>query len=498
MRITASGKSLSDITEDVLIVPVFEGESPREGALAALDHLTGGAIAEVFNQGEFDGKLDRWVLLRNVGTLATRRLLLYGGGAADCLGPLTAQRLAGAAIRTLADRGVRSAAFLLTDKIASSAQAVVEGACIGQMTNGLYRNDDRPRSQVEELVLAVESLRSGSIDRAIETGACMAEATNFARSLGFEPGNVMTPTELARRAQEMAGREGLECEVLGEDDMKRLGMGAMLAVSRGSQEPAQLIALNYEPEGTSAATDSELIALIGKGITFDSGGLSIKPAAKMEEMKYDMGGGAAVIGAMQAIAKLNPNARVTGLIPAAENMPSGRAVKPGDVVRSLSGKTIEVLNTDAEGRLVLCDAISYAISLGATMIVDAATLTGACVIALGEVRAALMGTNQQLIDELIRAGEQCGDRVWQMPFDDDYGEMIKSEIADIKNIGNRTAGSITGGWFLKHFAGDVPWAHMDIAGTAWTEEEKPYIARGATGFGVRLMANFVLSRACSR
>jgi leucyl aminopeptidase len=274
-------------------------------------------------------------------------------------------------------------------------------------------------------------------------------------------------------------------------------MGALLAVSRGSQEPAQLIALNHKPAEASAASDSELIVLVGKGITFDSGGLSIKPAAKMEDMKYDMGGAAAVIGAMQAIAKLNSKARVTGLIPAAENMPSGRAVKPGDVVRSLSGKTIEVLNTDAEGRLILCDAISYAINLGATVIVDAATLTGACVIALGEARAALMGTDQRLIDELIRAGEQCGDRVWQMPFDSEYGEMIKSEIADIKNVGNRTAGSITGGWFLRHFAGDVPWAHLDIAGTAWTEEEKPYIARGATGFGVRLMANFVLNRTAS-
>jgi len=323
----------------------------------------------------------------------------------------------------------------------------------------------------------------------------MAEAANFARRLGFEPSNVMTPQELARQAQEMAEREGLACEVLGEDEMKRLGMGALLAVSRGSQEQAQLIVLNHNPDGASA--DSELIALVGKGITFDSGGISIKAAAKMEDMKYDMGGAAAVIGAMRAIAQLKPKARVIGLIPAAENMPSGRAVKPGDVVRSLSGKTIEVVNTDAEGRLVLCDAITYAISRGAKVIVDAATLTGAVVIALGETRAALMGTDQSLIDQLIRAGEQCGERVWQLPFDDDYGEMIRSEIADVKNVGNRTAGSITGGWFLKHFAGDVPWVHIDIAGTAWTEEEKPYIARGATGFGVRLMANFVLNRSAS-
>ena len=495
MKVISSGKTLSEIASDVLIVPVFEGETPREGALAALDHLTGGAVAEVFDQGEFEGKHDRWVLLRNVGTLAARRLLLYGGGEVDSVSPLVVQRIAGAAIRTLGDRGIRSAAFLLTQKIAASPQSVVEGAMLGQMSCDLYKSDERTRSQVEEFVLVGESGGTAELERAVEVGACMAEAANFARRLGFEPSNVMTPQELARQAQEMAEREGLACEVLGEDEMKRLGMGALLAVSRGSQEQAQLIVLNHNPDGASA--DSELIALVGKGITFDSGGISIKAAAKMEDMKYDMGGAAAVIGAMRAIAQLKPKARVIGLIPAAENMPSGRAVKPGDVVRSLSGKTIEVVNTDAEGRLVLCDAITYAISRGAKVIVDAATLTGAVVIALGETRAALMGTDQSLIDQLIRAGEQCGERVWQLPFDDDYGEMIRSEIADVKNVGNRTAGSITGGWFLKHFAGDVPWVHIDIAGTAWTEEEKPYIARGATGFGVRLMANFVLNRSAS-
>jgi leucyl aminopeptidase len=273
-------------------------------------------------------------------------------------------------------------------------------------------------------------------------------------------------------------------------------MGALLAVSRGSQEPARLIVLSYEPsEAPDGNNSSELIALVGKGITFDSGGISIKPAAKMEEMKYDMCGGAAVIGAMQVIARLKPNIRVIGLVPASENLPSGRAVKPGDVVRSLSGKTIEVVNTDAEGRLVLADAISYAINRGATCIVDAATLTGACVIALGETRAAAMGSDRQVIDDLVRAGEQCGERVWPMPLDKEYGEIIRSDIADVKNVGNRTAGSITAGYFLKHFTGSTPWAHLDIAGTAWTENEKPYIAKGATGFGVRLMANFVLNRA---
>jgi leucyl aminopeptidase len=270
-------------------------------------------------------------------------------------------------------------------------------------------------------------------------------------------------------------------------------MGALLGVARGSQEPARLITMTYEP--AAEATGSACLALIGKGITFDSGGISIKPAERMDEMKYDMGGGAAVIGAMQAIARLKPSIRVMGMVPAAENLPSGRALKPGDVLRSLSGKTIEVVNTDAEGRLVLCDAITYAISRGATTIVDAATLTGAVVVSLGDVRAGIMGNDTKLIDELSLAGEQSGEKLWSLPMDGDYAELIKSDIADVRNVGNRTAGSITAAWFLRHFVGDVPWAHLDIAGTAWTEEEKPHIARGATGFGARLMAKFALNRA---
>jgi leucyl aminopeptidase len=505
MKIIASRTSLGEISEDVLIVPVFEGETPRDSenasALAALDHLTRGAVASVFEDGEMTGKRDRWVLLHNVGQFSTKRLLLYGAGRPEKIDSIGVGRLAGAAVRALIkNRGIRSAAFLVTRKLESEAfvQAIVEGALIGQMSGGLYRSKSESAVEIEILYLISELPDPPGFERAIKAGTAMAEATNFARMLGYEPSNVMTPSELALRAQKMAEGEGLGFEALGEDEMKRLGMGALLAVSRGSQEPARLIVLSYEPGGTGDAPHaSELIALVGKGITFDSGGISIKPAAKMEDMKYDMGGGAAVIGAMQAIARLRPNVRVIGLVPASENLPSGRAVKPGDVVRSLSGKTIEVVNTDAEGRLVLADAITYAINRGATCIVDAATLTGACVIALGEARAAVMGTDRQLIDDLVKAGEQCGERLWPMPLDKEYGEIIRSDIADVKNVGNRTAGSITAGFFLKHFAGSVPWAHLDIAGTAWTEKEKPYIAKGATGFGVRVMANFVLNRAAS-
>jgi leucyl aminopeptidase len=505
MKITASRTSLGEVSEDVLIVPVFEGESPRDSenasALAALDHLTGGAVASLFDEGEMTGKLNSSVLLQNVGPFSTKRLLLYGAGKVHDIDSVHVRRLAGAAIRTVLKRRiVRSAAFLVTRNLETEAfvQAIIEGALMGQMNGGLYRSKNEPGAKIETLDLIGELPDGPDFGAAIKAGCAMGEATNFARELGFQPSNVMTPTELALRARTMANREGLDFEELGEDEMKRRGMGALLAVSRGSQEPARLIVLRYEPDGERAnGASNDLIALVGKGITFDSGGISIKPAAKMDEMKYDMCGGAAVIGAMQVIARLRPNVRVIGIVPASENLPSGRAVKPGDVVRSLSGKTIEVVNTDAEGRLILADAITYATQNGATCIVDAATLTGACVIALGETRAAVMGTDQQLIDDLVSAGEQCGERLWPMPLDDDYGEIIKSDIADVKNVGNRTAGSITAGFFLKHFAASVPWAHLDIAGTAWTAKEKPYLAKGATGFGVRLMASFVLNRAAA-
>ncbi|HKQ05011.1 MAG TPA: leucyl aminopeptidase [Blastocatellia bacterium] len=498
MKVIASHTRLNEINDDVLIVPVFEGETSLDPqgapALASLDHLTRGMLEAVFQSGEMSGKSGRWTLLHTPGNLSTRRLLLYGAGRRERLTTLALQRVAGGATRLLDGRGMRTAAFLLRENMTDelNVRAVVEGVILGEVKGDLYRAKDDATSAIETLHLVTEHPEAAAVEPAIAVATTLAEATNFARTLGFEPGNIMTPTELANRAEAMAAREGLSFEALDEDEMKQLGMGALLAVSRGSQEPARLIVMRYEPAG---AAPDELIALVGKGITFDSGGISIKPAEHMEEMKYDMGGGAAVIGAMQAIARLKPGVRVIGVVPASENLPSGRAVKPGDVVRSLSGKTIEVANTDAEGRLILADAITYSIQQGATTLVDVATLTGACVIALGGNRAAVMSNRQSLADELIVAGEQSGERLWPMPLDKEYGDMIRSDIADIRNIGNRVAGAITAAWFLKHFAGETPWAHLDIAGTAWTESVKPYLAKGATGFGVRLLTNFVRGRA---
>lgn len=493
MEVKLIRQALREIDEDVIVLLVFEGDKPDQGALARLNEITENAVVKVFESREIDGKPNRWALIYSSGKILARRVLLYGAGKREEADTVTLQRVVGTAIRMLAERNVKSAAFLLSEKIeqAAQAQAIVEGSMLGHLNSALY-SSEKKGSEFERVSIICGEDNIAELESAIRIGQVFAESVNLARGLGNEPSNVMTPSELALRAEEMAAREGLSFEAMEEDQMKHLGMGALLGVSRGSAEPARLIVIGYNLDG-DVTTSGEMIALIGKGITFDSGGISIKPATRMDEMKFDMGGGAAVIGAMQAIARLRPAARVLGVIPASENLPSGRALKPGDILRSLSGKTIEVIDTDAEGRLVLADAITYAINRGAKSIVDAATLTGACVVALGEVRAGVIGTDQKLIDGLIAAGDICGERVWQLPLDKDYGSLIRSDIADMKNVGNRTAGAITAASFLKNFTGDIPWAHLDIAGTAWLEEAKPYMAKGATGFGTRLMASHVLN-----
>jgi leucyl aminopeptidase len=490
LRISSNQSSLEEINEDVLVVFVFEGETPKD-SLSSIDRVTAGAVSRACETGEITGRKEQWALVYSGGDHGPRRVLLFGLGKREETRFIDLQRAAGAAIRLLATRGVSSTTFLMRDGL--DARALVEGAALGNMEGDLLKTEPGDHRPLERLSVVSETATPG-IKEAVRVGAIMAESTNLARLLAYEPGNIMTPTELARRAQEMALREGLAVETLSEAQIKDMGMGALIAVSRGSVEPATLTTLRYEPD-PATNPGNDLIALIGKGITFDSGGISIKPAQDMDEMKYDMGGGAAVIGAMQVIARLKPAIRVMGIIPASENLPSGRALKPGDVIRSLSGKTIEVVNTDAEGRLILADAITYAINRGATHIVDAATLTGACVIALGSVRAGVIGSDQAVIDELIEAGEQSGEPLWQLPIDREYSDLIKSDIADVKNVGNRSAGAITAAAFLKHFAGKTSWTHLDIAGTAWLEKATPSMARGATGFGVRVLASFVLNRA---
>ena len=496
MEIIRSGNSFHEIDSDLIVVPVFKGETADGGMLSALDRLTEGWVKLALESGETSGESGKSLLLHRCNGMRARRVALFGVGDNESLDVLAIQRAGGLALATFVSPAVKSIALVLRDSLdsARAARALVEGAILSQLDYSIHKTQGDPPAKCERLIIASEGAADG-LDRAIEDARILGEATNLARALGNEPGNVLTPVELSRRAREMAQREELAFEELDEDEMKRLGMGALLAVSRGSVEPARLIILSYKPQETSS---SDVIALVGKAITFDSGGISIKPLEEMDEMKFDMCGGAAVVGAMMAIARLKPKVQVLGLVPASENLPSGRAFKPGDVLRSYSGKTIEVVNTDAEGRLVLADAMSYAISRGATHIVDAATLTGACVVVLGEVRAALMGNNPEMIADLIKAADACGERLWEMPTEKEYDELIRSDIADMKNSGGRTAGAIAAGIFLKQFAGSVPWAHIDVAGTAWVTTSKPYMAKGATGFGVRTLAGFVLNRAGGR
>ena len=493
MEIIRAEGDFRKIDADLLIVPIFKDERADSGLLAALNELTNGWVKTALESGEASSERNKSVLLHRCEGLKASRLALYGAGDRDKLGLLDLQRISGSILRSFVSQAIRSIALVVRDSgdTKRDARAVVEGALLGQLDSSIYSSNDKPRPRCERLTVVSES---GTADfaEAISSASIFAEATNFARELGNEAGNRMTPIELARRAKEMAEREGLGYEELDEDEMKELGMGALLAVSRGSAEPARLMALSYQPENPSC---DDVIALVGKGLTFDSGGISIKPADDMDEMKFDMCGGAAVLGAMMIIARLKPRIKVLGVVPSSENLPSGRAYKPGDVLRSYSGKTIEVINTDAEGRLILADAITWAINRGATHVIDIATLTGACVVALGEVRAAVMGNDEALIQDLLGAADQCGERLWQMPLDKEYRDLIRSDIADMKNAGGRVAGAITAAMFLKQFGGSVSWAHLDVAGTAWITKAMPYMAKGATGFGARTLASFVINRA---
>jgi leucyl aminopeptidase len=482
-------KHFSEIVCDVLVVDVFEGEKPEGEVLAELDKRSGGVITSLIEAGEFSGKSGESAYIHNPGDIKARRLLLLGAGKPDEFNTDVVRKMAGTAARMLRGKKAHSIAFLRRSQLAigESAQAATEGALLALFDPDKYHTSDKTESHLETIIFAATEGDGDELDRGIQRGRIIAEATNFGREVINEPSNVMTPTALARCAEEVAREFGLGIDVLDEARMKELGMGALLGVAQGSAEPPKLIVLRYTPQFRS----DETIAIIGKGITFDTGGISIKPADGMEKMKYDMAGGATTIASMRALAQLRPQVNVLGIVPATENMPGGRAQRPGDVVHAMTGKTIEVINTDAEGRLVLADAVAYARKLGATKIVDLATLTGSVSIALGDVYIAVLGTNQELIDQIIAAGRRAGEKIWQLPLDKEYREQIKSEIADIKNIGGRKAGTITGAYFIREFVEDTPWVHLDIAGTAWNETNKPYLSVGPTGVCVRTLVNLV-------
>jgi leucyl aminopeptidase len=446
------------------------------------------AAADVIAGGEVTGKVFETTLLHHPAKLKAKRLLLLGGGKVKGFSAFELRRLAGAAVRTLKSKGLRSFAILAPEaglKAEDAVKAIVEGAFVGNFEPDYYKSD-RKDQRIDALTVVARGDQA-KLQQAMDEARIIGESQNFTRDLVNEPSNRMTPTILADRAKKMAAEVGLKCEVYGADKIKELKMGAFWSVAQGSDEPPALIVLRYEPAG---APEKPVLGLVGKGITFDTGGISIKPADGMEKMKYDMAGGATMIGAMRAIALLKPKVKITAIICATENMPSGKAQKPGDVQIAMSGKSIEIINTDAEGRLVLADGLYYARQLGCTHLIDAATLTGAVVVALGSINAGIFANDDPMYARFSKALDKAGEKMWRMPLDDEYKEIIRSNIADIVNSGGRWGGAITAAMFLKEFAEDTPWLHLDIAGTAWTEEQKPWIAKGPSGIALRSLVEF--------
>jgi leucyl aminopeptidase len=488
----------AELQTEALVAVVLDHAEPTPGTkskdskpqlkLATTDSAVQSVAADLLSSGEVSSKPFEINLLHKPAGLKAKRLLLISGGSAKKFSGYDLRRLAGAAVRALKSRGIRSFAFIAPLGIAAdeAVRTIVEGALVGNFDPDYYRSD-RKDQKIDEITV-ITSGDKAVLEKVAGEAQVIGESQNFTRDLVNEPSNRMTPTMLGDRAKKMSAEVGLKCEVYGPEKIKELKMGAFWSVAQGSDEPPALIVMKYEPAG---APEKPVIGLVGKGITFDTGGISIKPADGMEKMKYDMAGGATMIGAMRAIALLKPNIKVIGIVCATENMPSGKAQKPGDVQIAMSGKSIEVINTDAEGRLVLADGLYYAKQLGATHLLDAATLTGAVVVALGYVNAGVFASDEPTYERFAKALSQTGEKMWRLPLDDEYKELLKSNIADMANAGSRWGGAIFAAMFLQEFAEDTPWIHLDIAGTAWMEDQKPWIAKGPSGIALRSLVQFV-------
>ena len=494
MKIHVKKGDLAESATEAAVVAHFEGEPGLDGAAARLDKMSGGFIGDVIGQGDFTGRLYQILVIYSRGSVPAKRMVAVGLGKRS---DLTLERLRGAFSK--AAQHIRSlnigefATSLDLGSVALSidriAEAVVEGVRLGLYQFTPFKTADR--EQIREIrnftILDTENSALKIIKAAVKTAGIIADAVSFARDIVSAPANEMTPADLANEARQIARREKIKCRVLDEREMRGLGMNALLGVAGGSNEPPQMIVLEYRG-GEKAGP---VIALVGKGLTFDSGGISIKPSEKMDLMKDDMAGGAAVIAAVQAASRLALPVNLVGLIPAAENLPSGKAYKPGDILKSFSGQTIEIVTTDAEGRLILADALTYACRYKPAAIIDLATLTGACVVALGDNVIGMMGTDEKLKGEIREAADLTGERVWELPLWEEYHELIKGEAADYRNSGGKAGGAITAAAFLSKFTGGYPWVHLDIAGPAWLMKEKPYIPKGASGVGVRLLVQFL-------
>ena len=481
MNIRAVKGDATQIQADAIIVNLFEGVEKPGGATGAVDKALGGIISELIARGDMKGKLGETVIIPTFGKIPSFRVLIVGLGKREDFSKDTIRIASSEALKALRKRAKKVATILHGAGVGgldpkTSAMAITEGAILG-----LYSYKEK-EEDIELMILDRTGENLDMIEEGIKTGRIKAEAQNLVRDMVNEPSNLMTPRRLEEKAREVAEKRGLKIEVLDREDMERLGMGAILGVSRGSSEPPKFIVLKQGEGGTG---------IIGKGITFDSGGISLKSEEAMRNMKGDMAGAAVVIGVMDAISALNPDLNATGIIPACENLPGGSAIKPGDVLKTMSGKTIEVISTDAEGRMILADAISYAKKLNLSPIIDIATLTGACHIALGDICAGLFSNSDELSSLTIKASEEEGEKLWRMPLIEEYKEDLKSDIADIKNLGKRYGGAITAALFLKEFVEDTPWVHLDIAGPAFSDKEKFYIKKGGTGFGTRTIINLL-------
>jgi leucyl aminopeptidase len=495
MKFQSITSNFQDANVDAIVVAVFKGETLTSPLLKNLDELTGGLVADVIKNNELKGNSGDTALIRfkAIGKAKANRLLLVGVGEKADYNSLGTGVLAGTAARFLSKRSIKS--FVLVSRSEADAQETAQNATQSVITSlysiDKYKTKDKNDKTIDTFVMCMENADEKALKSGMSRGQILGDAMNFTRDMCNEPANILHPTEMAKRAEKMAKETGLTCEILDEAKMKKLGMGSLLSVSIGSEQPPKMIILKYEPK-KSTGKKGELLALVGKGVCFDTGGISIKPAEGMDAMKYDMSGGGTVIGAMQAIANLKPSIPVIGVVAAVENMPDGKATRPGDVVTAMTGKTIEVLNTDAEGRLILADAVAYAEKQGATRIVDMATLTGAVIIALGDQNTGILGNDQEFVDEIIACGKATGENFWQLPVSAEYSKQIKSDIADIKNIGPRgKAGTIMGAVFIQEFIDKAKWSHLDIAGTAWLDSDKPHQGKGPSGVAIRTLVNLV-------
>ena len=496
MQIKVQSGDIATVSADAVVVNLFEGVASPGGGTGAVDQAMGGAISQLISAGDIRGKLGELTMVHTLGKVASPRVIVAGLGKQADFNLDKIRSLSADLARYLRRHRLKSVTLITHGagigglEAEECAAAIAEGTVLGLYRFLRHKKED-DESDLETLTFVEhDAAKLGALQKGVDRGLILAEATNFCRDLANEPSNYLTPTELADRAKAIADKTGLECEMHGPDWLREKGMGGVLGVAKGSEEEPRFIVMRYKGAG-----DARPVALVGKGITFDTGGISIKPAAGMEEMKGDMAGGASVIAAMSAIARLRPNINVVGIVPSTENMPGGAAIKPGDVLVTMKGKTIEVINTDAEGRLILSDGLAFAVEEAATAIIDVATLTGAISIALGNVAMGAMTNDEALYGRVKKAADAAGEKIWELPMWDEYKDQIKSEVADMKNTGGRGAGSITAAMLLREFVDDTPWVHLDIAGVDTYDREKGVMVKGASGIPVRTLVHFVLQSA---